>query len=89
MTLDRWKNFTKREQLLTIGSEFMRAKNWQGKDRGKFVLALERSLQLIDLTLEDLKWKDALAVIMGLKYEVAKFHTLERTDDVSFLYRAL
>ena len=44
MKLDRWKNFSKRQQLLMIGSEFMRAKAWQSKDKEKFILALERAL---------------------------------------------
>ena len=89
MDLNRWKNFTKQQQLLAVGSEFMRAKNWQKKDRGKFLSALERSFELIDLTLADEKWRDNLLMLLELRNEVAKFYTLKRTDDISFLYNAL
>lgn len=89
MDINRWKNFTKRQQLLTIGAEFMRAKNWQGKDKEKFLLALERALELIDLTLSDEKWKNNFQMILGLKEEVDKFYTEKRTDNISLLYNAL
>jgi len=89
MDINRWKNFTKRQQLLTIGAEFMRAKNWQGKDKEKFLLALERALELIDLTLSDEKWENNFQMILGLKEEVDKFYTEKRTDSISLLYNAL
>ena len=89
MDLNRWKNFTKSQQLLMIGSEFMRAKTWQHKDREKFILALERALELIDLTLSDHKWENNLRMLLGLREEVAKFYTAKRRDDVSLLYNVL
>ena len=89
MELERWKKFTKQQQLLTIGSEFMRAKTWQGKDREKFLSALERALELIDLTLSDEKWRSNLPMLLGLRDEVAKFYTSKRTDDILLLYNSL
>jgi len=89
MELNRWQNFTKRQQLLTIGSELMRAKTWQGKDQEKFLSALGRALELIDLTLSDDKWKSNLSMLLGLREEVAKFYVAKRTDDISCLYSAL
>ena len=89
MTQERWEKLTKREQLLNIGAEFMRAKVWQDKDEDKFLLALERALELIDLTLSDKKWKGALLALLRLRDDVAKFYAFERSDDVSLLYRAL
>lgn len=89
MTIERWKNFTKSQQLLTIGSELTRAKIWQGKDEGKFLLALERALQLIDFTISDPKWRDRLGMLLGFRDIVAEFYTFKRTDDISILYRAL
>jgi len=89
MELNRWKSFTKHQQLLTIGSEFMRAKMWQNKDQGKFLMALERALELIDFTLHDLKWKNNFRMLLGLREEVAKFYISERKDDISVLYNAL
>ena len=89
MEPERWKNFTKRQQLLTIGAELMRAKTWQNRDKDKFLPALERALELIDLTLSDPKWKDSLLMILRLREEIAKFYVEKRTDDISALYRAL
>jgi hypothetical protein len=89
MDLNRWQNFNKRQQLLMIGSEIIRAKTWQDQDRKKFLLALERALELIDLTLSDEKWKNNLQMILGLREEIAKFYTAQRTDNISLLYNAL
>ena len=89
MDLNRWKNFNKSQQLLMIGSEFMRAKTWQYKDREKFISALERALNLIDLTLSDAKWKDNLSMILRLREEITKFYTSARTDDILLLYKVL
>jgi hypothetical protein len=89
MELNRWENFNKREQLLTIGAEFMRAKVWQEKDKDKFLSALERALELINITLRDAKWENNPQMILGLRDEVSKFYSLQRTDDVSFLYNVL
>ena len=89
MEFSRWEKFNKNQQLLMIGSEFMRAKTWQGKDQEKFLLALERALELIDLTLSDSKWKNNLRMLLGLREEVTKFYTSKRRDDISLLYNAL
>lgn len=89
MDINRWKNFTKRQQLLTIGAEFLRAKVWQGKSQQNFTLALERALELIDLTISDKKWKENILMLLRIREEVAKFYTLQRTDDISLLYNAL
>ena len=89
MELNRWQKFNKREQLLMVGSEFMRAKTWQKKDNEKFVSALWRALELIDLTLSDSKWKQNLLMLFRLREEVTKFYTAERVDDVALLYNAL
>lgn len=89
MEISRWQKFNKREQILMIGSEFLRAKTWQGKDKEKFTSALWRALELIDLTLSDSKWEKDSRVLLGLREEVANFYSAERTDDVSLLYNAI
>ena len=89
MESSRWENFTKSQQLLTIGAEFMRAKIWQNKDKEKFLLALERALELVDSTISDPKWQNDLPMIMGLRQEVSKFYADLRSDDILCLYKAL
>lgn len=89
MELNRWQKFNKREQLLMIGSEFLRARTWQKKDQEKFISALWRALELIDLTLSDQKWKNDYRILLGLRQEVTRFYSADRTDDVALLYNAI
>jgi len=51
-----WFKLTLAEQLGNIGSEVSRAANWQGKDEKLFWGAVERALELFDLTLDDPRW---------------------------------
>ena len=89
MELSRWEKFNKNQQLLMIGSEFLRAKTWQYKDQEKFFSALERALSLITLTLKDLKWGNNFQMIVELREIAKQFYTSQRTDDASLLYKIL
>ncbi len=89
MTSERWRQFSKHDQMLFIASEFERANVWQNKDNEKFRGALERALTLIDLTLDDEKWKNDLSSLLGLRDETAKFYIGERSDAVGVLSEAL
>jgi len=89
MKLERWVTFSKREQLLMIGFEIMRAVVWQHKDEEKFLGALERGMHLIKLCQLDEKWQNAKAMLAGLQEEFQKFSAKSRVDDISVLYRAL
>ena len=68
MDSSRWDVFPKNQQLLSIGSELMRAKVWQNQDTDKFKLALERGLELIDLCLADPKWKDNAYALLERRF---------------------
>lgn len=61
----RWFGFSLMEQLGNIGSEVGRAARAQGKDEERFQHAVERALELFDLTLADNRWK-------GRRWEVAR-----------------
>lgn len=89
MTSERWNGFSKRDQLLFIGSEFERARVWQTEDKENFKTALEQALALIDLTLQDPKWKLETLRLLTLRNEVARFYVGERKDQVEYLYNAL
>ena len=52
LNLERWQKFTFYEQMANIGSEVFRAINWRKKNQEYSRLALERALELLDLTLE-------------------------------------
>lgn len=52
-----WQKLSLAEQLGNIGSEISRAMRWQGKDEKNFESAVDRALELFDLTLDDPRWK--------------------------------
>lgn len=60
-----WSKLSLEEQLGNIGSEISRALRWQGRDQKLFAGAVDRALELFDLTLEDPRWK-------GRRIEVAR-----------------
>lgn len=55
----RWFELSLAEQMGNIGSEVSRAGRWEGKDEKLFWGAVERALDLFDLTLEDDRWRGA------------------------------
>lgn len=59
----RWQELTLAEQLGNVGSEVSRALKWRGKDEKLFQGALERALELLDLTLQDPRWRGRLKEI--------------------------
>jgi hypothetical protein len=53
----RWQTLPLVEQLANVGSEVARAHRWQGKDPQSCEKAFIRALELLDLTIGDLRWK--------------------------------
>jgi hypothetical protein len=74
----RWFTFSISEQLGNVGSEFERAaRAFEQGDRDRFEKAFERMLELLDLTVEDPKWRTAcrLRELLRLREEVCDvFH---------------
>lgn len=60
---DRWQELSLAEQLGNIGSEVSRALHWRDKDEDLFRGAVERALELLDLTLGDSRWRGRLKEI--------------------------
>lgn len=59
----RWFELTLLEQLGNIGSEVSRASRSQGRNEKRFRGAVERALELFDLTLDDPRWRRRLKEI--------------------------
>ncbi len=59
----RWQELDLAEQLGNIGSEVSRARRYQGGDEKRFQGAVERALELFDLTLSDKRWRGRLKEI--------------------------
>ncbi|TSC97650.1 MAG: Uncharacterized protein Greene101447_397 [Parcubacteria group bacterium Greene1014_47] len=64
--VDSWFLLSLEEQMGNIGSEVGRTRNWQGEDAKLFWGSAERALELMDLTIEDERWKNT-----GRRREVA------------------
>ena len=56
----RWFKLSLAEQLGNIGGEIARARIWKDKDENIFKKAVDRGLELFDLTLSDIRWKGRL-----------------------------
>jgi len=53
----RWFELTLAEQLGNVGSEINRALMMKEKDKTRYTGACDRALELMDLILEDKRWK--------------------------------
>jgi hypothetical protein len=53
----RWQTLPLVEQLGNVGSEVTRANRWQEKDPQLCQAACIRALELLDLTIQDSRWK--------------------------------
>ncbi len=63
----RWFKLSLAEQMSNIGSEVSRASKWQGKNKNIFWGAVERALELFDLTLQDSRWRGRLREIARVR----------------------
>lgn len=88
MILERFKTFSKSQQLLMIGSEIMRAKVWQNKNQDNFISVLERGLELIDFSLADPKWKTNLFILLFLRDKISEFYVGLARYNIETLYQA-
>jgi hypothetical protein len=78
---DRWYNYSRGRQLLMIANEFNRARNWIEKDQFFEVnMCYERAFELIDLTVEDEKWRGRLKELLRLREVMAEMYLAETKD---------
>ena len=92
LTLERWKKFPKETQILNIAAEFSRAKNWLiKKDEHKVLNCLDKSFELIDLTINDSKWKKSLKELLRFREVLAEFYIKKdkKLDELVKLFRTL
>ncbi|MEK7178099.1 MAG: hypothetical protein AAB721_00350 [Patescibacteria group bacterium] len=59
-----WQKLSLMEQMGNIGSEISRALNWRDKDQKSFENAINRALELLDLTIADSRWRSRLKEIV-------------------------
>lgn len=68
LTRERWFQFTIFEQLANVGMDIERAIQWRGQNATYSHQAFDRALELLDLTIADLKNKKRLKEICRIRY---------------------
>jgi hypothetical protein len=58
-----WGRLSLAEQLANVGSEVGRLRRWRDRDEALAGRAFERALELLDLTLADVRWRGRLKEI--------------------------
>ncbi|TAL51052.1 hypothetical protein EPN81_01020 [Patescibacteria group bacterium] len=66
----RWQQFTLSEQLGHVGSEVSRAWKAQGNEQ-RFWSAATRAFELLDLTIEDPRWRSRLRELLRVREVLA------------------
>ena len=78
----RWFTLTLAEQLGNVGSEYERALSWKKKNQPEHSQkAFERMLELLDLTIQDPRWKHRLKEITRLREELCRLLTSPSPSD--------
>lgn len=92
LTGEKWSTFSYGKQILMIGNELNRAKNWISKeDFQEVTLCYERALELLYLTIACSKRRAQIFELARLKEVIAglcirKTHSLEKNN---LVYRVL
>lgn len=74
MILEHWQKLSFFEQMANIGSEVERAMGWKKKENIEYSqMAFRRSLELLDLTIEDLRNKKRLRELFRLRETLADY----------------
>ncbi|MEK7624379.1 MAG: hypothetical protein AAB404_01465 [Patescibacteria group bacterium] len=84
--LERWQTLSKRDQLAHIASEIFRAK--LANDQNTRNSVIERAMELIDLTLQDPKWRDNPLMLLYLRSELASIY-LDKSRDLEEIIKIL
>lgn len=70
----KWFKLSLSEQMANIGSEVIRAVRWYQKDEKEhWERAVERALELFDLTLSDKRWKNRTKEIARMRETICDF----------------
>lgn len=84
MDKNRWFKLSKVQQLGNIGSEIARADYWQNhNDLDNRQRALERCLELLDLSLDDKRWGSGLKEIARFCEVVSAWFSNQAFFDIS------
>ena len=84
MDKERWQKLSLAEQMGNLGSEVSRLLYFEKiDDRENKKKAVERSLELLDLTIADSRWQFRLKEFLRLREVIADFFNNGRIFDIS------
>ena len=63
----RWSKLSLIEQMGNVGSEISRALKWQDEDEKLYENAIDRALELLDLTIQDSRWRTRLKELVRVR----------------------
>ena len=90
MKPERWQRLSPYEQLRNIAAEIERARvSEENRDSELFRGSLERALELIDLSLQDARWRSDSLQLLTLRDEIAKSYLGEKSGNIQAFSRAL
>ena len=67
----RWNSLSLAEQMGHVGSEVSRAARWQGKNASLYEKAADRAFELLDLTINDVRWRFRLKELVRVREMLA------------------
>ncbi len=75
LTPEKWSKLSKKDQILNIAAELSRATHWLEKDVFESAKdCYERALELVDLTLDDNRWKGNRRELAHFREVLASFY---------------
>ncbi|MFZ2969597.1 MAG: hypothetical protein WA063_00460 [Minisyncoccia bacterium] len=76
----RWKELSFFEKMANVGSEVERTIKWKNKQNAEYsLMAFERALELLDLTIENEKSKSRLKELLRVREMLADFFAFENS----------
>lgn len=83
MNKERWERLSLAEQMGNIGSEISRARHWEKhRDREGCKKSLERALDLMDLTLQDARWRPRLKELARFREVVCHWYAGQKEYEI-------
>jgi len=77
LTAGRWQKLNIFEQMANVGAEIGRTLNWQEKSPTDSMMAFERALELLDLTIADPKNVKRLKELLRLRETLADYFVFD------------
>ena len=74
ITQEKWSQLSLGQQMGHVASEIARARHWEEKkDSQNRNKALERAIELVNLTLQDNRWKDETKEVFPLRDSISNW----------------